>query len=376
VDILLALSLSPNLHAVVKPWVWNHPILGPLVRGAGFLLATGENAREVLDASEAYLKAGKSLVIYPEGTRSKDGIIHRFHKGAFQLSLETGIPIQPVVAVNTRSCTADNTWFIGNHASLITPLEPIYPREFTGEDPATQMARETRRRIRETQERLWQHTCPEWVIRQKVRERYLYRGPLVETYISWKLRLDPVYATVGKHLSAQGRVLDLGCGYGIMSHWAAIVGYERPVVGVDDDERKIALAKQTEQFQRHLSFACSDVLGYQGELAQSVLMLDILHYSRPEVQAQLLQKGAALLAPGGKLFVREAVQAAGAYRSTEGGEVFSTGIGFNKKRDGLFFADLPGWTQRFMAAGLTVESAEPCGLGRSNHLFVLKKSGV
>ncbi|NTV52211.1 MAG: methyltransferase domain-containing protein [Candidatus Firestonebacteria bacterium] len=372
VDILLVLSLSANLHAVVKPWVWNHPILGPMVRGAGFLLATGENARQVLDESAAYLHAGKSLVIYPEGSRARDGLMRRFHKGAFQLSVETGFPIQPVALVNTRTCTADNTWFIGNHASLITLLEPMRPEDFSGEDPATQMAREARRRIEAARQRLWQETCPDWVVRQRIRERYLYRDALAETYVSWKLRLDPVYAAVGKKLPLRARVIDLGCGHGLMSHWAAITGYERPVTGIDDDQRKIALAKQTQHYQRHLRFECADILDWQGEPAEAVLMLDILHYSRPEVQARMLQKGTALLAPQGRLYVREGVQAAGAYNATAGGEVFSTGIGFNKKRDGLFFADRAGWEARFRAAGLEIESVEICGPGKSNHLFVLK----
>ncbi len=372
VDILLVLSLSAGLRAVVKPWVWNHPILGPLVRGAGFVLATGDNTSEVMEKSKACLEAGHSLVIYPEGSRSKDGIMRRFHKGAFQMAVDTNTLVQPVALVDTRSCTADNTWFIGNHASVITMLEPMDPREFKGEDPATQMAREARRRIQDTKERLWRMTRPEWLVRQKVKERYLYLGPRAETYIAWKLRLDPVYAVVGKQLSRQGRVLDLGCGYGIMSHWAAVMGYERPVVGVDDDEKKIGVARATQRYQRHLSFVCADILDWNGELAESVIMLDILHYSRPEVQIRMLQKGAAHLAPGGTLFVREAVQAAGAYKATQSGEVFSTGIGFNKKRDGLFFADMPGWKERFRAAGLEVESAEPCGLGKSNHLFILR----
>jgi hypothetical protein len=112
---------------------------------------------------------------------------------------------------------------------------------------------------------------------------------------------------------------------------------------------------------------------YQGEPGEAVLMLDILHYSRPETQIALLQKGASLLTPRGKLYVREAVQSAGAYQTTERGEVFSTGIGFNKKRDGLFFADRPGWEARFRAAGLEIEAAEICGAGKSNYLFTLRK---
>jgi 1-acyl-sn-glycerol-3-phosphate acyltransferase len=373
VDILLTLSLSPNLHAVVKPWVWHHPILGPLVRGAGFLLATGENTRQVLDASQAYLRQGKSLVIYPEGSRSKDGVTRRFHKGAFQLAVESGFPVQPLVLVNTRFCTADNTWFIGNHVSLIAALDPMNPKDFSGEDPATQMARAAKARILEARERLWRKTCPDWLVRQKVRERYLYRSALAETYIAWKLRLDPVYAAVGKKLPLRGRVIDLGCGYGLMSHWAAITGYERPVIGVDDDAAKIALAKQTECYQRNLAFEQADVLDWHGEPAEAVLMLDILHYSQPEVQIRMLQKGAALLTPGGELFVREAVQAAGAFQATRQGEAFSTGIGFNQKREGLFFADRAGWEARFRAAGLEIKHTEACGLGKSNHLFILTK---
>jgi 2-polyprenyl-3-methyl-5-hydroxy-6-metoxy-1,4-benzoquinol methylase len=253
-------------------------------------------------------------------------------------------------------------------------LEPLRPQDFTGDDPATQMARETRRRIQAVKENLWSMARPVWLIRQKIRERYMYLGPAVETYVTWKLRLDPVYETVGKKLPRQGRVIDLGCGYGIMSHWAAICGYECPVIGVDDDARKIEVAQATQRYQRHLNFHCANVLDWSGEAGEAVVLLDILHYSQPEVQVAMLKKAAALLAPGGTMFVREAVQAQGAYRATERGEVFSTSIGFNKKRDGLFFADAAGWKARFAAAGLEIETVEPCGLGKSNHLFILRHS--
>ena len=60
----------------------------------GDLAGAFEQAREVLDA-------GKVLAIFPEGTRPRDGQLHRGHSGAAHLALETGAPLIPVGIIGT-----------------------------------------------------------------------------------------------------------------------------------------------------------------------------------------------------------------------------------------------------------------------------------
>ena len=62
----------------------------------------GDSAQRALDAAAAVLEAGELFGIYPEGTRSRDGRLHRGHTGPARLALSTGAPLVPVGVVGTR----------------------------------------------------------------------------------------------------------------------------------------------------------------------------------------------------------------------------------------------------------------------------------
>ncbi len=62
----------------------------------------GEHARTALDAARAILENGGLFGIYPEGTRSRSGKLHKGHTGAARLAVETGAPIIPVGLIGTR----------------------------------------------------------------------------------------------------------------------------------------------------------------------------------------------------------------------------------------------------------------------------------
>lgn len=62
----------------------------------------GEHAEDALSASRAVLDGGGLFGIYPEGTRSRSGKLHRGHTGAARLAVETGAPIIPIGIVGTR----------------------------------------------------------------------------------------------------------------------------------------------------------------------------------------------------------------------------------------------------------------------------------
>jgi 1-acyl-sn-glycerol-3-phosphate acyltransferase len=62
----------------------------------------GDASRRALDAAAAVLGQGELFGIYPEGTRSRDGKLHRGHTGPARLALATGAPLVPVGIVGTR----------------------------------------------------------------------------------------------------------------------------------------------------------------------------------------------------------------------------------------------------------------------------------
>jgi 1-acyl-sn-glycerol-3-phosphate acyltransferase len=68
----------------------------PIRRGAG------AQWRRALESAVGVLEDGQLLVIYPEGTRSKDGRLHRGHTGIAMVALRTGAPVIPVGLIGTR----------------------------------------------------------------------------------------------------------------------------------------------------------------------------------------------------------------------------------------------------------------------------------
>lgn len=93
-DPLLMLALLPRLITIVRPDFFRVPIFGWLLRGAGFLGPDLFSEGQVwVDRVAEHLRQGGNLLIFPEGTRSRDGRLAPFKKGAFYLAKHLSAPI-------------------------------------------------------------------------------------------------------------------------------------------------------------------------------------------------------------------------------------------------------------------------------------------
>ena len=100
VDILILLSLSPKIVMVTKGWVWKSPFFGRIIQYAGFY-SIDEGYEKLVDSLSLFVDEGYSIVVFPEGTRSDDCEIKRFHKGAFYLAEKLQLEIIPLVIYGT-----------------------------------------------------------------------------------------------------------------------------------------------------------------------------------------------------------------------------------------------------------------------------------
>jgi len=93
-DPLLMLALLPRLITIVRPDFFRVPIFGWLLRGAGFLGPDlFSEGYAWVDRVARHLRQGGNLLIFPEGTRSRDGRLAPFKKGAFYLAKHLSAPI-------------------------------------------------------------------------------------------------------------------------------------------------------------------------------------------------------------------------------------------------------------------------------------------
>lgn len=99
-DLLVMLSLTPKMVILTTDWVWNNPFYGYLIRKADFL-PVSRGMVSIMPKLKELSGKGYSIAIYPEGTRSVDGKIGRFHQGAFHIAGELGLDILPLILYGT-----------------------------------------------------------------------------------------------------------------------------------------------------------------------------------------------------------------------------------------------------------------------------------
>ena len=95
-DLLCVLQMTPKIVILTNNWVWRNPVYGAIIRYAEFYpVRDGFDA--LLPKMQSLVSRGYSIVVFPEGTRSLDGEIGRFHKGAFELAQKLGVDLLPVM---------------------------------------------------------------------------------------------------------------------------------------------------------------------------------------------------------------------------------------------------------------------------------------
>ena len=94
---VIELSFGLCIRFMAKIEAFDMLFLGGLMRGKGcFPVRRGESDRRALTTSLQVLRSGNPLGFFPEGTRSRDGVLHRGHPGIAFLARRSGAPILPV----------------------------------------------------------------------------------------------------------------------------------------------------------------------------------------------------------------------------------------------------------------------------------------
>ncbi|MGM9816820.1 MAG: glycosyltransferase [Lepagella sp.] len=95
-DLPILISLHPKLIFLTNDWVWNNHIYGSIIHHAEYL-PISDGIEVILPRLRELRDRGYSIVVFPEGTRSADCSILRFHQGAFFLARELNLDILPMV---------------------------------------------------------------------------------------------------------------------------------------------------------------------------------------------------------------------------------------------------------------------------------------
>lgn len=118
-DVLAILGyLNVQFRWTVKKELFRIPLFGLAMKRAGYIrIDRSDHQKAVQSMEEAAekIKSGSSIVIFPEGTRSRDGNLqYPFKKGGFHLALQSGVPVVPVAVLGSRVV-------LPRHSKKVTP---------------------------------------------------------------------------------------------------------------------------------------------------------------------------------------------------------------------------------------------------------------
>lgn len=97
--------LPAQLRIAAKKSLFRVPFMGWHLSRAGHIpidRSSTENAVASMQRAASYLHDGICAFVFPEGTRSRDGYLHRFKKGGFKLAIQAKVPIIPITIIGSR----------------------------------------------------------------------------------------------------------------------------------------------------------------------------------------------------------------------------------------------------------------------------------
>lgn len=129
-------AIPRRIGILAKKSLFAIPIMGTAFRMAHFIpvdRASAESALASLDLAAKYMKEGTSYLIYPEGTRSADGRLLPFKRGAFLLAIRAGVPVVPVACIGARSILPKKSLRIRPGEILVRFCPPVDATAYTPE---------------------------------------------------------------------------------------------------------------------------------------------------------------------------------------------------------------------------------------------------
>lgn len=149
VDIFLLAHLPWEMKWIAKEVIFRIPWLGWMFRMAGdipVLRGDHTSGAAALEKAAWYLRRGMSVMIFPEGTRTRDGNLLPFKPGAFRLAIETGVPILPIVVHGSGAALPVKSPWIRKASCVAQVLDPV-PVTGLGPEDAERLSAEVRSRI-------------------------------------------------------------------------------------------------------------------------------------------------------------------------------------------------------------------------------------
>ena len=242
-DLMYLLMLHPKIIALTNDWAWNTPLYKRIVRNADFLPASyGMDSN--FPKIQQMVDKGYSVLVFPEGTRSFDQNILRFHQGAFLLADKLGLDILPIVTHGIGDMFPKHDTCIHRGIVTISIQKRIQPDncDFRNGKSTLETSRLFRHYFIEEYAALKEQCEDCDYLKDIVYHNYIYKGREVERQCRNKFHHINTLCNHLKELPKAGKLLYKHCGNGELSLMTALLSKHIKVTAYDADDNCIALA--------------------------------------------------------------------------------------------------------------------------------------
>jgi len=241
-DILAIGMLSPRIIYLVSDWVYNSPVFGIGVKLAGFY-PVSQGLEGGVEHLREKVKEGYSLVVFPEGTRSVDNIVKRFHKGAFYLAEEFSLDIVPILIHGNSEVLPKGDFIINDGPITLKILERISPENNRFGRGYVERTKLVSTFFKEKfAEMRVEIEGPDYFM-QKITDSFVYKELDVVTAVKTNLQTRlKLYYSLDKHIGSKASILHIADDYGETDIILALQQPQRRIYSfiIDEDKRDVA----------------------------------------------------------------------------------------------------------------------------------------
>ncbi len=250
-DLLFMMMLHPKVVLLTTDWVWKNPVYAVIIRYAEFLPVSDGYDRN-FDRLQGLIQRGYSVIVFPEGTRSADGGILRFHKGAFQLAQALNIDILPVFIHGTHDVMPKNDLILREGRLYIEIGERMQAAEVKSMETRTLASHFRKLYISRMEEIRKEREDVEYVL-PYVRYKYVYKGRNVERVVRTNLKRIKAHSQDINTLNYNSIAI-VNSGYGELAWTVALVHRDIQVYAYEEDEDKYLIASHCSYIPENLHF--------------------------------------------------------------------------------------------------------------------------
>jgi 1-acyl-sn-glycerol-3-phosphate acyltransferase len=243
-DLLYTLMLSPKIICLTNKTVWNSPFYGWVLRYASYYPINRGIENNIPVLQQAILD-GYSILVFPEGTRSPNCEIQRFHQGAFHLAQKLNVDIIPIITHGIGHITPKTELILRKGKVTVKILERIRPdnQQYRKDKENYKVAKLFRQLYKEEYKKLTLEKETADYYRDLVLHNYFYKGVIVERHARRILSKDSVWMKKIEQLPDEGTHYVTDCEYGVYTLLAALVKKNLTIIASDPDSEKLALAR-------------------------------------------------------------------------------------------------------------------------------------